>query len=85
MKKGSSAENSPRRSRKKLIYVKSVSEIPDFRSYDEIAAWYQSHSTVLIQDQLEALPAKVGGKLRSRLISCRTQASHARRLRHLAS
>jgi len=85
MKKGSSAENNPRRSRKKLIYVKSVSEIPDFRSDDEIAAWYQTHSTVLIQDQLETLPAKVGGKLRSRLISRRTQASGARRLRHLAS
>ena len=85
MKKGSSAEGNARRSRKKLIYVKSLSEIPAFRSDDEIAAWYQSHSTVLIQDQLETVPAKVGGGLRSRLISRRTQASRARRLRHPAS
>ncbi len=46
--------------------MKSVSEIPDFRSDDEIAAWYQTHSTALIQDQLESVPAQVGGKLRSR-------------------
>jgi hypothetical protein len=51
--------------------VKSVSEIPDFRSDDEIAAWYQSHSTVLIQDQLETLPGKVGGNLRMCLVSRR--------------
>jgi len=69
MKKGSFAENDRRSSRRKLIYVKSVSEIPDFRSDDEIATWYQTHSTVLIQDQLETLPAKVGGKLRARSLS----------------
>jgi hypothetical protein len=85
MKKGSSAEGNSRRSRKKLIYVKTLSEIPDFRSDDEIAAWYQSHSTVLIQDQLETVPAKVGSELRSRLISRRTRASRARRLRHPTS
>jgi hypothetical protein len=85
MKKGSSAESNPRRSRKKLVYVKSLSEIPDFRSDDEIAAWHQSHSTVLIQDQLETVPAKVGSELRSRLISRRTQASRVRRLRNRAS
>jgi hypothetical protein len=67
MKKDSSAENNRRRSRKKLTYVKSVSEIPDFRSDDEIAAWYQTHSTVLVQDQMESVRASVGGPLRSRL------------------
>jgi hypothetical protein len=71
MKKGSFAENDRRSSRRKLIYVKSVSEIPDFRSDDEIAAWYQTHSTVLIQDQLETLSANVGGKLRARSLSHR--------------
>ena len=55
-----------RRGKRKLIYVKSVDEIPDFKSDDEIAKWYQTHSTVLIQDQLETLPAAVGGKLRTR-------------------
>ena len=69
MKKGSFAENDRRSSRRKLIYVKSVSEIPDFRSDDATAAWYQTHSTVLIQDQLETLPANVGGKLRARSLS----------------
>lgn len=58
MKRASSVTDNHRSSRRKLIYVKSVSEIPDFRSDDEIAAWYQTHSTVLILDQLEALPAK---------------------------
>jgi hypothetical protein len=69
MKRGLSARNSQRRSRKKLVYIKSSAKIPDFRSDDEIAEWYQRHSTVLIQDQLETLPASVGGKLRSRLIA----------------
>jgi hypothetical protein len=57
--------------RKKMIYVKSAAEIPDFKSEDEIAAWYETHSTVLIQDQLEPLPARVGGKLRARLAARR--------------
>jgi hypothetical protein len=71
MKKGTSAKSNDQRSRKKLVYVKSAAEIPDFKSEDEIAAWYQTHSTVLIQDQLETLPARVGGKLRARLASRR--------------
>ncbi len=71
MKKGSSAKNNEPRARKRLIYVKSTAEIPDFKSEDEIAAWYQTHSTVLIQDQLETLPARVGGKLRARLAARR--------------
>ena len=67
MKKGSTVRNNDHRARKKLVYVKSAAEMPDFKSEDEIAAWYQTHSTVLIQDQLETLPAKVGGKLGARL------------------
>ncbi len=67
MRKGSSAKSNDHRTRKKLVYVKSAAEIPDFKSEDEIAAWYQTHSTVLIQDQLETLPARVGGKPRARL------------------
>lgn len=77
MKKEPIAENNRRNSRQKLTYVKSASEIPDFKSDDEIADWYETHSTVLIQDQLETLPAKIGGKLRSRLIGRRTRNSHA--------
>jgi len=38
MKKEVSAENNHRRSGKKLIEVKSVSEVPDFKSDGEIAA-----------------------------------------------
>jgi len=71
MKKDSPAKSSGHRIRKKLVYVKSTAEIPDFKSEDEIAAWYQTHSTVLIQDQLETLPARVGGKLRARLAARR--------------
>ena len=71
MKKGSSAKSNGQRTRKKLIYVKSAAEIPDFKSEDQIAAWYQTHTTVLIQDQLETLPARVGGKLRARLAARR--------------
>jgi hypothetical protein len=70
MKKGTSKSND-HRTRKKLVYVKSAAEIPDFKSEDEIAAWYQTHSTVLIQDQLETLPARVGSKLRARLAARR--------------
>ena len=71
MKKGSSAKSNGSPTRKKLVYVKSAGEIPDFKSEDQVAAWYQTHSTVLIQDQLETLPASVGGKLRARLASRR--------------
>ena len=71
MKKGSSAKSNDRHTHKKLAYVKSTAEIPDFKSEDEIAEWYQTHSTVLIQDQLETLPARVGGKLRARLAARR--------------
>ena len=71
MKKGTAAKSNDQRTHKKLIYVKSAAEIPDFKSEDEIAAWYQTHSTVLIQDQLETLPARVGGKLRARLAARR--------------
>jgi hypothetical protein len=60
MKKGSSARRNDDRTRKRPVYVKSAAEIPGFKSEDEIAAWYQTHSTVLIQDQLETLPARVG-------------------------
>ena len=67
MKKDSAAKSNDHRTRKKLIYVKSAAEIPDFKSEDEVAAWYRTHSTVLIQDQLETLPARVGGNLRARL------------------
>jgi hypothetical protein len=69
MKSDTSAANSGRARRRKLIYVRSLAEIPDFKSDDEVAAWYQTHSTVLIQDQLERLPASVGGKLRERVLS----------------
>ena len=75
MKKGTSAKNNGQRTRKKLVYVKSAVEIPDFKSEDEIAAWYQTHSTVLIQDQLETLPARVGGNLRARLAARRGNAN----------
>ena len=81
MKREPSAENKSRRSRKRLIYVKSVAEIPDFRSDDEIAEWYQTHSTVLIHDQLETLPAKVGGALRSRSVRKRSVEPRASRSR----
>jgi hypothetical protein len=79
MKKGSSAKSNDHPSRKKLVYVKSAAEIPDFKSEDEIAAWYQTHSTVLIQDQLETLPARVGGKLRARLTARRGNANRVPR------
>ncbi len=75
MKKGFAAKNNHRRAAKKLVYVKSAAEIPDFRSEDEVANWYQNHSTVLIQDQLETLPASVGGKLRARLVARRRSAN----------
>jgi len=71
MKNDTSARDSRRRPPKKLIHVKSVEEIPDFRSDDEIAEWYQTHSTLLIADQLESLPASVGGRLRPRLAARR--------------
>ena len=77
MKSDSSERNNRRPHRRKLIYVRSLAEIPDFKSDDEIAAWYQTHSTVLIQDQLETLPARIGGKLRERVLD-RRRATGAR-------
>ena len=77
MKKGSSAGTNSRPSRRKLAYVKSVAEIPDFKSDDEIANWYQSHSTVLVQDQMETLPAKVGGPLLTRVAARRKRAKRS--------
>jgi hypothetical protein len=88
MKKGSSAKSNGSPIRKKLVYVKSAAEIPDFKSEDQVAAWYQTHSTVLIQDQLETLPAGVGGKLRARLASRRgenTPSKTSRRTRSAQS
>jgi hypothetical protein len=67
MKKSSSAKNKNHRVGKKLVYVKSTEEIPDFKSEDEMAAWYQTHSTLLVQDQFESVPAKVRGTLRARV------------------
>ena len=78
MRNDTSAGNSRRHPRKKLIYVRSLAEIPDFKSDDEVAAWYQTHSTVLIQDQLQTLPAGVGGKLRERLVRRQRSARKAR-------
>ncbi len=85
MKKDSSAGNNSRHTRRKLIYVKSAAEIPDFKSDDEIARWYQTHSTVLIQDQLETFPAKVGGKLRSHLLARRRKVNRTRKARNHSS
>jgi hypothetical protein len=84
MKSDSSARNNRRPTRRKLIYVRSLAEIPDFKSDDEIAAWYQTHSTVLIQDQLETLPARVGGKLRERVLSRGRATGNTRKRTHSA-
>jgi hypothetical protein len=84
MKSASSVRNNRRKPRKDLIYVRSLAEVPDFGSDDEIAAWYQTHSTVLIHDQLESLPAKVGGKLRQRVLSRRRATNGVRKYRHPA-
>jgi len=60
MRKDSSAENNCRRLGRKLTYVKSTGEVPDFKSDDEVAR-SSPHSPVLIQDGLETLSAKRGG------------------------
>jgi len=70
-KKGSCAKDNDSRTPRKLVSVKSAAKIPDFKSEDEIAAWYQTHSTLFFQDQLETMAAKVGGKLRARLAARR--------------
>ena len=85
MKKGSSAKSNGSPNRKKLVYVKSAAEIPDFKSEDQVAAWYQTHSTVLIQDQLDTLPASVGGKLRARLASRRGESTRSKASRRTRS
>ena len=69
MKKGTSARNKDHRFGKKLDYVKSTEEIPAFKSDDEVAAWYQTHSTLLVQDQFESVPARVSGTLRARAVA----------------
>lgn len=67
MKRGTSARSKNHRLSKKLAYLKSTEEIPDFKSDDEIASWYQTHSTLLVQDQFGRVPARVGGTLRARV------------------
>jgi len=57
--------------------VKFVSEIPDFGSDDEIAAWYETQSTALIQDRLESVPAQAGATLRSQAVARRRKRSQA--------
>jgi hypothetical protein len=57
MKKGTAAKSNDPCARRRPVYVKSSTEIPDFKSQNEVATWYQTHSTVLIQDQLATLPA----------------------------
>jgi hypothetical protein len=84
MKNDFSEGNKKRPTKRKLVYVRSLSEVPDFKSDDEIADWYQTHSTVLIQDQLEALPAKVGGRLRQRAASRARARDNTRKRPHTA-
>jgi hypothetical protein len=67
MKKGSSARNKDHRFGKELAYVKSTEEVPACKSDDEIAAWYQAHSTLLVHDQFESVPARISGTLRARV------------------
>jgi len=77
MKKGSTASNKDHRFGKKLVYVKSAEEIPAFKSDDEIAAWYQTHSTLLVQDKFESVPARVSGTLRARVAARHRKTSRA--------
>ena len=85
LKSGSSENDNRCPHRRKLIYVRSLAEVPDFKSDDEIAAWYQTHSTVLIQDQLETLPARIGGKLRERVTSSGRGTGNTRNRPHTAT
>ena len=85
MRKGSAAKNNGHRARKKLVYLKSLAEVPDFKSEDKVAARYQTHSTVLIQDQLETVPARDGGWLRQRISTRRNHNRLARNTRRVRS
>jgi hypothetical protein len=61
-----------------LTYIKSATDIPDFKSDEEVAKWYETHSTALIQGQLATVPAKVGGKLASRVAARRGELASER-------
>lgn len=85
MKKDYSEKSNRRNSAGGMTYIKSAAEIPDFKSEDEVAEWYETHSTVLIHDQLETLPAKVGGKLASKVAARRRELASERETSRLLS
>jgi len=53
--------------RQRMIYLKSVDEIPDtFVSREEEAEFWDTHSVADIWDQLEEVEFKVGGELKAK-------------------
>jgi len=57
-----------KKKRQRMIYLKSVDEIPEsFASYEEEAEFWDTHSPIYIWDQLEEVEFKVGGELKARV------------------
>jgi hypothetical protein len=57
-----------KKKRQRLIYLKSIDEIPEsFASREEEAEVWDTHSLVDIWDQLEEVKFKIGGELKAKL------------------
>lgn len=53
--------------KQRIIYLKSVGEIPEFKNEREAAEFWDSHSPIKIWDQLEEADIEIGGELKKRL------------------
>ncbi len=53
--------------RPRMIYLRTVEEIPDFESLEEEAAFWETHSPIEILDQLEPVRVQLSKGLQRRL------------------
>ena len=53
-----------KRSRRKVKYLKSVDEIPEFKNIEEEIEFWETHSIIDIIDQFPEVKLKIGGELK---------------------
>ncbi len=80
------------KSSQRIVYLRSVEEIPEFESLEEEAAFWDTHSPVEILDQLEpvkleltsALRRKLEERYQERLLSVWLKPHQIKRLKEIA-
>jgi predicted DNA binding CopG/RHH family protein len=60
-------ERERKKTRRKVEYLKSVEEIPDFKSEEEEIEFWKTHSLVDILDELPEVKVEISGELRKRI------------------